>query len=335
MRFVPHELVTIGNTSPVDAVHGLEQRKQVWTELSREVESMFGLWKRYLPRQVKRRAMVYWYDLVAKMNTGGDLLFLNHGYAGPGHAPNTIELPPDLEDHRYPIQLYDLLARRRDWDGKDGLEVSCGLGGGVMFLDRRYRPRTMTGLDISTESVAACRRRYKESRLQFEAGDAQAMPFADRSFDIVINVESSLNYPDFSAFLREVDRVLKPGGTFLFADYRRSGKMPKLRQSLIELGYNIEIITDITSGIVRGLELGLERKRQLIDRHVALPLRGIVRGFTGLSRGRDEERDKFHAGVKGYLMAVLTKPYGEMANAPQVIFDAHSSAETQVAAAPS
>jgi len=296
---------------------------------------MFGLWKRYLPRRIKRRAMVYWYDVVAKMNTSGDLLFLNHGYAEPGQAPNTITLPPDLEDHRYPIQLYDLLARRRDWDGKDGLEVSCGLGGGVMFLDRRYRPRTMTGLDISTESVAACRRRYNESRLRFEAGDAQAMPFADDSFDIIINVESSLNYPNFSAFLREVDRVLKPGGTFLFADYRRSGKMAKLRQSLTDMGYDIEIMADITSGIVRGLELGLERKRALIDRHVALPLRGIVRGFAGLSRGRDEERDKFHAGVKSYLMAVLTKPLKEAANVPLVISDPHSPAENQATAAPS
>jgi SAM-dependent methyltransferase len=295
---------------------------------------MFGLWKRYLPRRVKRRAMVYWYDVVARMNTSGDLLFLNHGYAEPGHDPNTITLPPDLEDHRYPIQLYDLLARRRDWDGKDALEVSCGLGGGVMFLDHHYRPRTMTGLDISTESVAACRRRYNEPRLRFEAGDAQAMPFAENSFDIVLNVESSLNYPDFSAFLREVDRVLKPGGTFLFADYRRSGKMAKLRQSLTDMGYEIESMTDITTGIVRGLELGLERKRALIDRHVALPLRGIVRGFAGLSRGRDEERDKFHTGVKSYLMAVLTKPLSEAANGPSVIFDAHSPAEIQVAAAP-
>lgn len=268
---------------------------------------MFGLWKRYLPRGIKRRAMVYWYDVLARMDTGDDLLFLNHGYAEPVHASNTLDLPPELEHHRYPIQLYDLLARRADWLGKDGLEISCGLGGGVMFVDRYHRPRSMTGLDISVASIAACRQRYDLPHLRFAAGDAQAMPFADHSFDIVINVESSLNYPDFPAFLREVNRVLKPGGTFLFADYRRSTKIAKLRQSLLDTGYGVEVLTDITSGIVRGLDLGLDRKRTLIDRHVALPLRGIVRGFAGLSRGRDEERDRFHAGVKSYLMAVLTK----------------------------
>lgn len=283
---------------------------------------MFGLWKRYLPRSFKQRAMVYWYDILARMNTGDDLLFLNHGYAEPGHVPNTVELPPELEYHRYPIQLYDLLARCRDWHDTDALEVSCGLGGGVMYVDRRYRPRTMTGLDISVASIDTCRSRYGGSRLRFEAGDAQAMPFDDHSFDIVINVESSLNYPDFSTFLREVDRVLKQGGTFLFADYRRSGKMAKLRQALADMGYDVESMTDITAGIVRGLELGLERKRALIDRHVAFPLRGIVRGFAGLSGERDEERDKFDAGVKSYLLAVLTKPHTQPVFAPAPSFGA-------------
>ncbi len=73
-----------------------------------------------------------------------------------------------------------------------------------------------------------CRRHYTNPGLSFETGDAQAMPFADASFDIVFNVESSLNYPDFDAYLREVDRVLKPGGRFLIADYRRRKGLKRL-----------------------------------------------------------------------------------------------------------
>jgi len=295
---------------------------------------MFGLWKRYLPRALKQRAMVYWYDTVARMNTGDDLLFLNHGYSGPEPGSRIVDMPPDLEPHRYAIQLYDLLARLRNWHDKDGLEISCGLGGGMMYVERSYRPRTMTGLDISAVSIAACRRRFGGSSLRFETGDAQAMPFADQSFDIVINVESSLNYPNFSAFLREVDRVLKPGGSFLFADYRRSDKVAKLRRSLIEMAYDIEVVEDITPGIVRGLEFGFERKRNLIDRHVALPLRGIVRGFAGLSDGRDEEREQFQTGVKSYLMAVLSKPKGAAPVGSALSLGARSPAEIQVAAAP-
>ena len=46
------------------------------------------------------------------------------------------------------------------------------------------------------------------------------MRFADNSFDILINVESSLYYPRVESFLREVVRVLKPSGYFLYADIR-------------------------------------------------------------------------------------------------------------------
>lgn len=269
---------------------------------------MFQVWKRYLPRELKRRAMVSWYDLLARVDTKGELLFLNHGYAPPGDFPNTIALSPEFEQHRYPIQLYDLLANRRDWRGKDGLEVSCGLGGGVMFIDHHYEPRSMTGLDISASSIDACRRRYPSGQMRFETGDAQAMPFADHSFDIVINVESSLNYSNFHAFLKEVDRVLRPGGTFLFADYRRTAKMVKLRHALEKMGYAIELMNDITGGIVRGLELNLDNKRGMINRHVPWLLRGLVRGFAGLSGEKDEEHGKFRTGQKNYLLAVLSKP---------------------------
>ena len=51
-------------------------------------------------------------------------------------------------------------------------------------------------------------------------GNAESLPFADESFDAVINVEASHGYPDFPRFLAEVARVLRPGGHFLYADFR-------------------------------------------------------------------------------------------------------------------
>jgi fatty-acid O-methyltransferase len=269
---------------------------------------MFSIWKRYLPQHMKRRAMVSWYDMLARIDTKGELLFFNHGYATPGETAHTIELVPELEQHRYAIQLYNLLAHTQDWKDKDGLEVSCGLGGGMMFVDSQYGPRSMTGLDISTSSIDACRRRYMSKKLHFEAGDAQAMPFCDQSFDIVINVESSLNYPDFPVFLREVDRVLRPGGTLLFADYRRTPKIAKLQRKLKETGYTVEVMNDITAGILRGLELNRNYKQNMIEKYVPYMLRGIARGFAGLSGEKDEEHHKFRSGEKSYLMAVLRKP---------------------------
>lgn len=269
---------------------------------------MYVLWKKCLPRGAKRLAMVSWYDLLARLDSKDEILFLNHGYASPEGRPGTLDLESDMEQHRYPVQLYDLLARQADWRGKDALEVSSGLGGGMMYIARQFQPNSFTGLDISRDSVSACRRRCRDPMFRFVTGDAEAIPFDDASFDVIINVESSLNYRNVDAFLGEVARLLRPGGTFLFGDYRRSSKMPRLRKSLARLPLAVKVLSDITPGIVRGLEINGIRKRRLIDRHVPFGLRGVARKFAGLSPSKDIELDNFRFGRKSYLMAVLEKP---------------------------
>ena len=47
-------------------------------------------------------------------------------------------------------------------------------------------------------------------RPDFVQGNAESLPFADQSFDVVINVEASLHYLDFARILTEVKRVLRP-----------------------------------------------------------------------------------------------------------------------------
>lgn len=52
-------------------------------------------------------------------------------------------------------------------------------------------------------------------------GIATNLPFTSRSYDIVLNVESSHLYSDMNKFLEEVCRVLKPGGYFCWSDLRQ------------------------------------------------------------------------------------------------------------------
>ena len=56
----------------------------------------------------------------------------------------------------------------------------------------------------------------------FIEGSAEDLPFPDESFDAVINIESSHTYPNFSRFLAEVARALRPGGHFLYTDVRNT-----------------------------------------------------------------------------------------------------------------
>lgn len=249
--------------------------------------------------------MVAWYDAVARFDRDGELLFMNHGYK----LEAALRLPAELEPYRYPIQLYDLLGREVDWGGKDALEISSGLGGGTVWIWRQYRPHTLQGLDISSEQIKKCRQRFSLFGIDYMAGDAQSMSFPDASFDIVINIESSLNYPDFDAFLGEVSRVLRPGGHFLFADYRRSDKLPRLRMKLVDSGMEAIWLRDITAGITAGMDMEDLRKADLIARKVPRLLAKSAINFAGLGAGKFSEKQQFTAGRKTYLAAILRKPF--------------------------
>ncbi len=273
----------------------------------RRIRDVYSFWKHALPKSAKHRLMVGWYNLVAHIDAKGELLFMNHGYAPAGLSGQSPPISADLEHLRYPIQLYDLVASKVDWRGKEVLEVSSGLGGGALWISRAYQPKSVTGLDIAERSVRKCRDRYGHLGIDFEIGDAQEMPFSSASFDIVVNIESSLNYSDMRKFLAEVDRVLRPGGNFLFADYRRQAKMPRLWAMLTGMGFEVVSLEDVTRGILRGIEYEEQRKAELISRKVPRLLRSATIHFAGLGKGERNEREQFEAGKKSYVAAVLQK----------------------------
>ncbi|CAN0494896.1 unnamed protein product, partial [Discosporangium mesarthrocarpum] len=121
---------------------------------------MYGLWKRHLSANAKNRAMVFWYNFISRLDTGDDLLFLNHGYAPVTGDPKSIKLGPEEEKDRYSIQLYHQLASTVDWAGKDALEVSSGRGGGAASVMRAFLPNSLVGLDIAKASTDFCNKRF-------------------------------------------------------------------------------------------------------------------------------------------------------------------------------
>ena len=150
---------------------------------------------------------------------GDDWLFLNYGYEED--PPMALPLAASDEPHRFFIQLYHRTATQVDLSGKRVLEVSCGHGGGSSYLTRTLKPASYTGLDLNPAGIEFCKTRHHLPGLEFVHGDAQNLPFPDDSFDAVVNVEASHLYPDVPRFLAEVARVLRPGGHFLYADFRR------------------------------------------------------------------------------------------------------------------
>ncbi len=270
---------------------------------------MYLLWKRCLPRPAKNRVMVFWYNFISRLDTGDDLLFLNHGYAPVGEGAKTVLLRASEEKDRYFIQLYHQLAEKVEWAGKDGVEISSGRGGGADWVMRTFCPRKLVGLDIARVSTNFCSKKYNTPGLEFITGDAQKMPFEDSSFDIIFTVESSLNFPDFDAFLHETVRVLRPGGYLLITDYRRGSRASRFENSLRICGLQVLNFENITPQVIHGMKLSEAGKVALIDKYVPRFLRPLMARFARLSDKsckEDSELELFGSGAKVYFTAVLS-----------------------------
>jgi SAM-dependent methyltransferase len=237
--------------------------------------------------------------LVAKLTTkyllplgtrqvGDDVVFFNFGYEED--PPMALPLEAYDEPNRYCIQLYHVTASQVDLTGKKVLEVSCGAGGGASYITRTLGPAAYTGLDLNPASIEKCRKSHDVPGLDFVQGDAQNLPFPDESFDAVINVEASHQYPEFQTFLAEVVRVLRPGGYFLYTDNRRPDAvywwdkffgMTPLRQISQR---------DILEEAKRGLAANTQRSHELLGRRGSPIVAGAMRFATDLM-DRDLRRD--------------------------------------------
>ena len=268
---------------------------------------MLSLWHG-LPRGLKHRIARSWYEAIAWFDRRGEILFLNHGYAPVEGDGRSVDLGPEDEPNRYAIQLYHHVAGGTDWTGRDALEVASGRGGGAAYLMRAFRPRSFRAVDLAASGIAFSRRTFQIPGLTFEVGDALHLPVPDGSVDIVLNIESSNNFPGKAAFFREVARVLRPGGHFLFADYRRGPDVERLRRRLAASGLEIERELDISRNILRALELDDARKQRIIDERVPKPLRSAARRFAFVRSGEGDEHSNFARGEKVYLSFVLSKP---------------------------
>ena len=89
------------------------------------------------------------------------------------------------------------------------LDLGCGVGHLLAWL-ARHAPARYDGLDLSPASVRAARAVAGVRRVV--AGDAGRLPFRDASYDAVVCNGSAHHLPDLAAALREVRRVLRPGG---------------------------------------------------------------------------------------------------------------------------
>jgi ubiquinone/menaquinone biosynthesis C-methylase UbiE len=147
------------------------------------------------------------------------------------------------------------------------LDVGCGGGGAVRILARAASRGKVYGVDYSEYVLpTAClinRALIRQGHVEIKHGSVSDLPFPNDTFDLATAFETTLFWPSLVDDLREVRRVLKPGGTLLIANEayadakfaERNAKWSRLasfqlqtpeetRQCLVEAGYaQVEIAT--------------------------------------------------------------------------------------------
>ena len=233
------------------------------------------------------------YNFLASRPGGEEWEFMNYGYA------------TDAKEAHASLRLYDELARQIPLRDKQLLEVGCGRGGGLRHLTSAYAPGKSVGCDLSPQAIELCRSRKPTQPIEWIVGDAEALPFESASFDAVINVESSHCYPHFDRFAAEVHRVLAPGGHFLWADFRETGRVAIVRNTLRASGFEEIIWRDITDEVLAAMNIEEPRKEALLTKHVPAWLRGAFRDFAGMIGSKVHQN--FVRGQWRYTMAVMRK----------------------------
>ncbi len=177
-------------------------------------------------------------------------IFLNYGYRENDLPQRSrVELPERLLN-RNCIKLVLEVIADCPLDGVRLLDVGCGRGGTISVVRNYFRAGEVAGLDLSPEAVAFNQRTHRFPGTRFVEGDAERLPFADGSFDVVTNLEWSHSYPDLRAFYRGVYRVLAPGGHFLYTDLFPVSMVDESVSSLRQLGFTLLDDRDITSNVL-------------------------------------------------------------------------------------
>lgn len=136
-------------------------------------------------------------------------------------------------------------------EGDRVLDVCTGTGKLAVLLARKVGiTGTVTGADFCEEMLKRARIKMtgRQRNLSYILSDAKQLPFRDNTFDTVTVSFGMRNIPDTALALREVNRVLKPGGTFVCLELTR----PRARWfALLYEWYTVHVMPAIAALVVK------------------------------------------------------------------------------------
>lgn len=146
-------------------------------------------------------------------------------------------LPKLINNGMGPIEFNETRSKTVDLAQGIVLEIGFGSGYNLPFYKKITK---LYALDPSNELFKCAEDRIKCFQFPFEylQNSAEEIPLEDNSIDTVVSTWSLCSIPNLPRALKEIHRVLKPGGKFIFAEH---GKSPKKLNSLVQ-----KLVTPIT-----------------------------------------------------------------------------------------
>jgi SAM-dependent methyltransferase len=172
----------------------------------------------------------------------------------------TREFFDRVEQHRYEKEWH--IPTAADFASTRGLrvlEIGCGVGtDGLQFA---RAGAIYTGVDLTEAAVGLARKNFASANVpgEFRMSDAENLDFADESFDIVYSHGVLHHTPDIEAAVREVHRVLKPGGRAIVMLYHRGSYNYRI---------GIRVLRRVGAGLLRS-EGGIKIVNRLTGEPVA------------------------------------------------------------------
>ncbi|GMR61943.1 hypothetical protein PMAYCL1PPCAC_32138, partial [Pristionchus mayeri] len=198
------------------------------------------------------------YYLLKLCSSRLDIRFMNLGYINEDEGIlEMIREKGAPESEVAHIALYEKTLsshpRYPSFAGFRLLEVGCGQGGGMDWFNRSHPEMDRV---IGLDRVAI--------REEIISGDAQDLPFASSTFDIIINIESSHLYRNPQLFFHECARVLPEGGHLCWADLRFDGEEQEVLKQAARAGLQLVSIEDITPSVLRGMKRVASRYDEML-----------------------------------------------------------------------
>lgn len=110
------------------------------------------------------------------------------------------------------------------------LDVATGTGDMAIAAHKAIPEALITGADISEGMLEVGRKKIAalglERSIQLQSGDSEHLPFADQSFDAVMCAYGVRNFENLEAGLRDMRRVLRPGGKLVILEFSRPQRFP-------------------------------------------------------------------------------------------------------------